>query len=94
MGDRSEPPPHPDPLRPQGRRGRCYFRCRSSVVTARPHWGEGGDPRILVRGEAGEGLAAVTHKIDQFSLHTAARRSPHGGDRMKAVVQLLSEILQ
>jgi hypothetical protein len=30
--------------------------------------GEGGE-----RSEAGQGLAAVTHKIDQFSLHTAAR---------------------
>jgi hypothetical protein len=42
--------------------------------------GEGGE-----RSEAGEGLAAVTHKIDQFSLHT--------GTGVKTVVQLSSEIL-
>ena len=28
---------------------------------------------VVERSEAGEGLAAVIHKIDLFSLHTAAR---------------------
>jgi hypothetical protein len=50
--------------------------------------GEGGE-----RSEAGDGLLAVTHKFDQFALHTAARRSRHSGDRMNTVVQLSGEIL-
>ena len=31
------------------------------------------------RNEAGEGLAAVTHKIDQFSLHTALGKAGMAG---------------
>jgi hypothetical protein len=46
---------------------------RQACLAPLPHCtaGQGGDPPIAVRGKAGEGLAAVIHKIDQFSLHSA-----------------------
>ena len=52
----------------------CPASLRGPVVAHSRTAGERGE-----RSEAGQGLAAVTHKIDQFSLHTASGKAGIAG---------------